>query len=36
VIFLDVTDAGQTLSPEEAVNVADALREAAQMAEAIR
>ena len=36
VIFLDVTDAGQTMSPEEAVKVADALRKAARMAGALR
>ena len=32
VIFLDVTDAGQTMSPEEALKVANALRKAARMA----
>jgi len=36
VIFLDVTDAGQTMSPEESVKVANALRKAARMAQAIR
>ena len=36
VIFLDVTDAGQTMSPEEAVKVAAALRKAARMAQALR
>ena len=36
VIFLDVTDAGQTMSPEEAVKVAAALRKAARMAGALR
>ena len=36
VIFLDVTDAGQTMSPEEAVKVAAALRKAARMAGATR
>ena len=36
VIFLDVTDAGQTMSPEEAVEVAAALRKAARMAGALR
>ena len=32
VIFLDVTDDGQTMSPEEALKVANALRKAARMA----
>ena len=36
VIFLDVTDARQTMSPEEAVKVANALRKAARMAQALR
>jgi len=36
VIFLDVTDAGQTMNPEEAVKVAAALRKAARMAQATR
>ena len=31
VIFLDVTDDGQTMSPEEALKVANALRKAARM-----
>jgi hypothetical protein len=35
-IFLDVTSSEQTLSPEEAVKVAEALRTAAQMAGATR
>jgi hypothetical protein len=35
-IFLDVTSPEQTLSPEEAVKVATALRKAARMAGALR
>ena len=35
-IFLDVTDDGQTMSPEEALKVAKALRKAARMAQVTR
>jgi hypothetical protein len=36
VIFVDVTDAGQTMSPEEALKVAAALRKAARLAGTLR